>query len=81
MPQREKDLYLDPGKKHNDGSHVVELDLQAGQRLKAGVPSVVLQQAFEKIANYGCSGYVHDNSNKTQLRKEQREQTTKLNQF
>lgn len=36
--------------------------------------TVVLQQAFEKVANHGCSGYVHDNSNNTQLKK--KEQTT-----
>lgn len=64
-----KYLYLDPGKKDDDCSHVVKLDLQGGQRLKAGVSSVVLQQAFEKVTNHGCSGYVHDNSNNTQLKK------------
>lgn len=32
---------------------------------------MVLQQAFEKAANHGCSGYVHDNGNNTQLKKEQ----------
>lgn len=75
--KREKNVYLDPGKKDDDRSHVVELDLQVGQRLEAGVSIVVLQQAFEKISNHGCSGYVHDNSNNTQLRNKQREQTRK----
>lgn len=69
-----RDLYLDPGEKDNDGSHVVELDLQVGQRLKAGVSGVVLQQAFEKTTNHRRSGYVHDDRNNTQLGNEQREQ-------
>lgn len=69
---RGRDVYLDPGKKDDNCSHVVELDLQVGQRLKAGVSSVVLQQAFEKVAYHGCSGYVHDDSNNTQLKKEQK---------
>ncbi len=30
---------------------------------------VVLQQAFEKVANHGRSGYVHDDSDNTQLKK------------
>lgn len=65
-------VYLDPGKEDNDCGHVVELDLQVGQRLKTRVSSVVLQQAFEKVAYHGCSGYVHDDRNNTQLKKEQK---------
>lgn len=52
-------FYLEPGEEDNDGSHVVELDLQIGQRLKTGVRSVILQQSFEPTADHGCSGYVH----------------------
>ena len=75
--REKKNVYLDPGKKDDDRGHVVELDLQVGQKLEARVSIVVLQQAFEQISNNGCSGYVHDNSNNTQLRNKQREQTTK----
>lgn len=61
--------YLDPRKEDDHCSHVVKLDLQVGQRLKAGVSRVVLQQAFKQVSNHGCSCYVHDDGNDTQLKK------------
>lgn len=75
-----KYVYLDPGKKDDDRSHVVELDLQVGQKLKAGVSGVVLQQAFQTVANHGCSGYVHDDGNNTQLKKRADRANNKLSQ-
>ena len=73
--------YLDPGEEDDDRSHVVELDLQVGQGLETGVGTVLLQQAFETTANHGCSGYVHDDGNNTQLEKEQTQQTVRLIQL
>lgn len=72
MYHKEKDLYLDPGEKYNDSRHIVELDLKVSQSLKAGVSGMVLQQTSAKVFNHGCSGYVHDYSDKAQLRNEQR---------
>lgn len=69
--QTETGLYLDPGEEDDDSSHVVELDLQVGQRLKARVSGVVLQQAFQTAPNHRCSGDVHDNGYNTQLKEEQ----------
>jgi len=40
------------------------------------VSSVVLQQAFQTVANHGGSGYVHNDGNDTQLKKEQTEKPT-----
>lgn len=71
-------FYLDPGEKDNNCSHIVELNLQTGQRLKDGVDSVVLQQAFEKVFNHSCSGYAHDNRNNTQLNKGKSEKDKSL---
>lgn len=68
--EKQKDRYLDPGKEDNDGGNVVELDLQVGQRLKAGMSRVVFQQPFEENSNHRCPGDVHDDRNNAQLGKE-----------
>lgn len=65
-----RDRYLDPGEEDYDGGNVVKLDLQIGQRLKAGVSRVVLQQPFEKNPNHRCPRNVHDDRNDAQLSKE-----------
>lgn len=59
-----QDSYLYPAEKDYHCSHVVELDLQVSQRIKAGVRGVVLQ-AFQEVSTHGCSGYAHDNGNNT----------------
>lgn len=61
---KHRNSYLYPAEKDYHCSHVVELNLQVSQRIKARVGGVVLQP-FEEVSNHGCSGYAHNNGNNT----------------